>query len=55
MSFHATELGDHVDAIYRYSLALTRDPDRAGDIVQDTVVRAMERRDHYGGEAPLGH
>jgi RNA polymerase sigma-70 factor (ECF subfamily) len=35
----------------RYALALTRDPDRADDLVQDTVTRALERADTFRGES----
>ncbi len=40
--------------LYRMALALTRDPHVAGDLVQDTVVRAIERGDQYRGDRPLG-
>ncbi|HQR27035.1 MAG TPA: sigma-70 family RNA polymerase sigma factor [Nocardioides sp.] len=37
--------------LLRYAMALTRDPDRAADLVQDTVARALERSDQYRGES----
>ena len=55
MAFDPTELADHLDALHRYALSVTRDPDLAADTVQDTVVRALERRDRYRDDAPLAH
>lgn len=55
MSFVEAELLDHVDAIHRYASGVTHDPHRAADIVQETLVRAMERRHQYRGDAPLRH
>jgi RNA polymerase sigma-70 factor (ECF subfamily) len=48
------DLAEQLDDLYRFALAITRDPHQAGDLVQDTVIRAMERRDQYRGDAPLG-
>lgn len=55
MSFRPEELADHADALYRYALRTTGDPVRAEDAVQDTVVRALESRHSYRGDAPLRH
>jgi RNA polymerase sigma-70 factor (ECF subfamily) len=44
-----------IDDLYRYALSLTRNPDRAADVVQDTVVRALDRGDQYRSDAPLLH
>lgn len=55
MTFVADDLTPHLDALHRYALSVTRDADLAGDIVQDTVVRALERRDQYRSDAPLSH
>lgn len=55
MGFHPADLTEHLDALYRYALGVTRDPDLAADTVQDTVVRAIERRDQYRNDAPLAH
>lgn len=55
MAFDSSELTSHLEALYRYALSVTRDPDLAGDVVQDTVVRALERRDRYQDHAPLVH
>jgi RNA polymerase sigma factor (sigma-70 family) len=55
MGFHNDDLAEHLDALYRYALGVTRDPDLAADIVQDTIVRAIERRHQYRADAPLSH
>jgi RNA polymerase sigma-70 factor (ECF subfamily) len=46
-------LDQHTQALYRFALSITRDPDLAGDLVQDTFIRALERADQYRGDAPL--
>ena len=46
-------LGDHRDALYRMALSITRDPHVAGDLVQDTFVRAMQRIDQHSGEGSM--
>ncbi len=46
-------LEDHVQMLYRFASSITRNPDLAGDLVQDTFIRALERADQYRGEAPL--
>lgn len=43
------QLNDHLDDLYRFARALTRDPELAADLVQDTYVRAVERQDQYRG------
>ncbi|MGF1596293.1 MAG: sigma-70 family RNA polymerase sigma factor [Acidimicrobiales bacterium] len=55
MTFTADDLAGHVDALHRYALGLTHDPVLADDAVQDTIVRALERRATYNGDAPLRH
>jgi RNA polymerase sigma-70 factor (ECF subfamily) len=47
-------LGDHAEMLYRFAMSITRDPSQAGDLVQDTFIRALERSDQYRGDAPLG-
>ena len=47
-------LGNEQQMLYRFALSVTRDTDLAGDLVQDTVVRALEKADQYRGDAPLG-
>lgn len=49
------DLTEHLDVLYRYAIGVTRDPDLAADVVQDTVVRALERREQYRADAPLRH
>lgn len=53
MSVPAELVAEHTGPLYRFALSITRDPDRAGDLVQDTFVRAVERFDQYRGNAPL--
>lgn len=55
MGLDPADLTDHLDALYRYALGVTRDPDLAADTVQDTVVRAIERQDQFRNDAPLAH
>lgn len=55
MTFEPTDLVDHLDALHRYALGMTRDPHLADDLVHDVVVRAIERRDQFRGDAPLRH
>ena len=47
-------LGKEQQMLYRFALSVTRDTDLAGDLVQDTMVRALEKMDQYRGDAPLG-
>jgi RNA polymerase sigma-70 factor (ECF subfamily) len=55
MRFEPEDLNEHLDALFRYALGVTRDAHLAADLVQDTVVRALERREQYREDAPLGH
>jgi RNA polymerase sigma-70 factor, ECF subfamily len=55
VSFSDDDLHQATEAVYRYALSVTRDREVAADIVQDTVVRALERRDQYRGDAPVEH
>lgn len=44
----------HLDAVYRMALHLTRDPERAEDLVQDVYVRAIRSVERNGFEAKGG-
>ena len=48
------EVVEHLDDLHRLALRLTRRPVDAADLVQETVVRALEKGGTYRGEAPLG-
>lgn len=37
----------HLDAVYRFALRLSGDPDEAADLVQDTYLRAFRAWDQY--------
>jgi RNA polymerase sigma-70 factor, ECF subfamily len=43
------QLTQHLDDLYRFATALTRDSDLAADLVHDTYLRAVERGDQYRG------
>ena len=47
------DIVDLLPELYRFAIALVRDHHLASDLVQDTVVRAMERSSQYRGDAPL--
>ena len=49
-----SDLGEEQQMLYRFALSVARDADLAGDLVQDTMVRALEKADQYRGDAPLG-
>jgi len=38
---------EHMDAVYRLSLQLTKHPDRAADLVQETFVRALRASSRF--------
>ena len=46
-SAFAAEAMSHLDTLYRGALRLTRDSDRAQDLVQDTYVRALRYQASY--------
>lgn len=54
MSKQIDGLGDHAAMLYRFALSISRDPILAGDLVQDTFVRALESSGQYRGDAPVG-
>jgi RNA polymerase sigma-70 factor (ECF subfamily) len=43
----------HAASLYRLALSLTRDPAAADDLVQETLLRALERGASYRGDAPV--
>lgn len=49
----AAAVAEHLDSLYRYALLLTGSPVSAEDLVQDTVVRALERGGQFRGDASL--
>jgi len=49
----ADELADELPGLLRYARTLVREPERAEDLVQDTVVRALERADSFRAESSL--
>jgi RNA polymerase sigma-70 factor (ECF subfamily) len=51
MGLTTDDVTDALPGLMRYALALTRDPVRAEDLVQDTVVRALERGQNFRGES----
>jgi RNA polymerase sigma-70 factor (ECF subfamily) len=53
VSLNAEQVVAELPGLLRYALALTRDPDRAEDLVQDTVTRALERSDQFRAESSL--
>lgn len=47
MSSAVDRIEDHIPALRRHALALTRDRAAAEDLVQDTMVRALEKLHRY--------
>src|SRR6188768_1468140 len=47
-------LVDHGDRLYSLALRVTRDPDLAGDAVQEAFATALERAGDFRGESSLG-
>lgn len=47
---------EHLDAVYRMAMQLTRNPDEAADLVQETYLKALRASDRYqeagGGMRP---
>lgn len=46
-------LEEHGDALYRYAMLHTRDPHRAEDAVQETLLAALQSRDRFIGGASV--
>ncbi|HAM44266.1 MAG TPA: hypothetical protein DCM67_04475 [Propionibacteriaceae bacterium] len=51
MPITADSIAEQVPGLMRYALALTRDSDAATELVQDTVVRGLERADQFRGDS----
>jgi len=49
----ADVLPDAVPGLLRFTRSLTRDPDAAEDLAQETVVRALERAGSFRGESAV--
>ncbi|MEM7635451.1 MAG: sigma factor, partial [Pseudomonadota bacterium] len=47
------ELEQHLYALWRFALVLTRDAEQARDLVQATCVRALEKAAMYHAESRL--
>jgi len=45
---------EHQQRLYRLLLAMTRDPDEADGLVQETFVRAFEHREAFRGDCAVG-
>jgi RNA polymerase sigma-70 factor, ECF subfamily len=43
----------HRDALYNHALSLTRNPDEAEDLVQETTLRALRSIDSFRSEGPI--
>jgi RNA polymerase sigma-70 factor (ECF subfamily) len=48
-----TDLDAHRSYLYRYAMLQLRDPDRADDVVQETLLAALESRSAFGGRSSL--
>ena len=53
MTEDLSDLTSHTEPLYRFALSITRDRELAADLVQDTMMRALERADQYRGDAPI--
>lgn len=53
MDIAADELISELPGLLRYAQLLTRDEQAADDLVQQTVMRALERSDQFRGESKL--
>ncbi len=45
---------DYLEDVYRFSLALCRDPVLAEELTQETFFRALEHIGQFRGSAPCG-
>ena len=46
-TFTTAELNDILPALHRFALSLTRNEDKANDLVQDSVERALVKAEHF--------
>lgn len=46
-------LADQIPGLLRYAKSITRDEAQSEDLVSDTLVRALERADHFRGDSSL--
>lgn len=53
VALQTDEVTDAVPGLYRYALSLSRDHDVAEDLVQDTLVRALEKGDTFRGDSSV--
>lgn len=44
-------VGEHTDSLYRFARSLVRDPAAAEDLVQETFLRAFEKRRTFRGDS----
>ncbi|MBF0220503.1 MAG: sigma-70 family RNA polymerase sigma factor [Gammaproteobacteria bacterium] len=51
--FAATWLDEHGDMLYRYALLQVRDPHQAEELVQETLLAALEGYARYDGKSAL--
>jgi len=49
----SADLAREIPSLYRFARSLVRDEALAEDLVQDTLVRAIERREQFRGESSL--
>lgn len=54
MTLPVEQVVAELPGLLRYAMALTRDPHRAEDLVQDTVTRALERGETFRGDSSVG-
>jgi RNA polymerase sigma-70 factor, ECF subfamily len=47
------QLAAEVPDLLRYARTVTGDPHRAEDLVQETLIRAIERGEHFRGDSSL--
>lgn len=53
VALQTDDVTDAIPGLYRYALSLSRDHHVAEDLVQDTVVRALEKGDTFRGDSSV--